>query len=117
MSEQIDFEKRLETEKKVRHQIESWLDEHGFRRGLHGFCKHKKGLPLIPNVMVRPSHSPEPGSRTLMVTPNEIIDAVVPEPYGNNDWRIRARTSYQGLGDLKAKLDGLAYVNVSSWET
>jgi hypothetical protein len=112
---EIEFDIRLKKEKAVRKDIETWLDTNGYKRGLHGFCKHKKGLPTIPNVMVRPSHSDSPGSRTLMVTPNSVIDATIKDPYKDNRWAVKTVVPYSSLDELKKVLDDLAYLELHAW--
>ena len=109
------FDDRLELEKAVRKRIETWLDDNGYRRGLHGFCDHKHGLPTIPNVMVRPTHSEDPGARTLMVTPVAVIEAKIPQPYPENIWTVVGVRTYSTLDQLKAILDESCYLDLGPW--
>lgn len=109
------YAQQVEKQKEVEKKIEEWLDANGFQKGVNGYCRHKNGLPRTPNVLVRPSFCKEAGSRTLMITPKEIIEASVLEPYDQNIWNVKSTVEYASLDELKEQLTKLAYAELSFW--
>tara|TARA_B100000131_G_C18041017_1_gene582423 strand:+ start:148 stop:534 length:387 start_codon:yes stop_codon:yes gene_type:complete len=113
--EETVFQKKLHQQKKVVENISAWLESKGYARGMHGFCDHKTGLPKIPNVLVRPTYADHSGSRTIMVTPTELIVADIAKPYHENQWAVSGREPYETTEDLKSKLDNLVYAELGTW--
>jgi len=116
MSDLTVFDSRLENEKETRCKIAQWLDSEGYHRGLHGFCKHNKGLPTVPNVMVRPTHSHKKGSRALMVTATHVLDVSIQEPYKGSFWEVDNTYEYTTREQLKDMLDKLVYLDTTAWD-
>ena len=113
--EETVFHKKLHQQKQAVERISSWLESKGYARGMHGFCDHKTGLPKIPNVLVRPTFAEHSGSRTIMVTPTELIVADIAKPYHENQWAISDRHAYTCTDQLKDILDDLVYAELGDW--
>lgn len=115
--EETVFQKKLQKQKMVVDSISTWLESKGYARGMHGFCDHKTGLPKVPNILVRPTFADHSGSRTIMVTPTELIVADIAKPYHENQWAVSGRHPYETTDELKNKLDTLVYAKLGSWIT
>jgi hypothetical protein len=109
------FQKKLQKQKQVVENISDWLESKGYARGMHGFCDHKTGLPKVPNILVRPTFADHSGSRTIMVTPTELIVADIAKPYHEHQWAVSTRQPYESTDDLQNKLDTLVYAELGSW--
>ena len=109
------FQKKLQKQKLAVENIGHWLESKGYARGMHGFCDHKTGLPKVPNVLVRPTFAEHSGSRTIMVTPTELIVADIAKPYHENQWAVSTRYAYDNTEELKTKLDTLVYAELGKW--
>lgn len=109
------FEKHLQDQKKAVAAISQWLEQEGFRKGIHGFCQHKTGLPRTPNVTVRPAMCPHNGACTIMVTPTKLILANVPQPYDQNGWEITNEIKFESKEKLKDLLTELVYPDLGEW--
>ena len=110
-----NFDEELNKQKKVAEAIGFWLDDNGYKRGIHGFCQHKQGLPRIPNVLIRPTSCKHSGSRAVMVTPTSVLVCDISEPYQTSRWEVTRESDYTGKTELKSKLDELVYVDLGDW--
>jgi hypothetical protein len=96
-------------------RIRAWLTENGFREGRHGSCRHLCGLPRIDAVRVRPEYSPVDGDHMLLVTPDRVIQAVCPYPWGQHDWYTLSVTPYATTEELGRVLTRLAKKPTGCW--
>ena len=98
-------------------ELGNYLDEKGFARGIFGTAPHHRGLPKIPNILIRPTASDHSGSTTVVVGLTTVYQCVVAGPYSDNDWNVWATKKYRTRDELDYILNNYCYPSLGIWGT
>lgn len=82
--------------------LDDWVLSQDHERGLFGSCAHRKGIPEVPYVDLKPEYTPIPGSCVVLVMAHCVAQMVCKEPTKKNEWQTREKELYDDFHELDA---------------